>query len=99
MTNIAPSQRCFGPYEPQPSKAKWNPPSHVRQCLNPAHPPHFIDTRTGVPYQPSNDGVLLVSKAMPPELRGNKRLWPYMSKISTCSAGHWHLRDTNEIMG
>jgi hypothetical protein len=48
MSNNLPSQRCFGPYEALPSKTKWNAPSYVRKCKNPAHGGHFVDTRSGM---------------------------------------------------
>jgi hypothetical protein len=44
-----PSTQCFGPFSNTPLKAgSWSPPPHVRQCTNPAHDRHFVDTRTNV---------------------------------------------------
>jgi hypothetical protein len=47
MHGSLPSQRCFGPYSNAPIKTRWNRPIYVRQCTNPAHGGHFVDTRTG----------------------------------------------------
>lgn len=47
-STVLPSQRCFGPFRPTGSPTKWQVPSHVMVCNNPAHGGHFVDTRTGI---------------------------------------------------
>ncbi len=94
------SERCFGPYETQPATAPWMARYQVlHRCKNPAHPPHFVDTRTGLVVtcgessRVSRVDVGLVQVLLGDRYRDRCHRWGGTNPWSfhTCSQGHTHL--------